>query len=75
MEAIIIISIIAIVAIGGLYLFSSTINHILFGQFRPKAKFDIEDGEPAFHVECEDPEDCEDLLNKINSGKIKITQL
>lgn len=72
MEPFIIIAIIAVVAVGGLYLFSSTLNHLLFGQFRPTAKVDVDDGDFAFHIECEDPKDCEELLQKVNSGKIKI---
>ena len=71
MEPFIIIAVIAVVAIGGLYLFSSTLNHLLFGQFRPTAKVDVDD-DFAFHIECEDPKDCEELLQKVNSGKIRI---
>ena len=76
MEPFIIIAVIAVVAVGGLYLFSSTLNHILFGQFRPTAKLNTtDDNDFSFHIECEDPKDCEEILAKVNSGKIKITPI
>ncbi len=44
---------------------------------RSLSKKDIEelDDDFAFYMECEDPKDCEEIMKKVNDGRIKITPL
>ncbi len=79
MEILILVFLIAMV-VALLVGTSNAISHFLGVLFAPLfALFNTAEEEPeddfAFHMECEDPKDCEEILKKVNDGRIRITLL